>query len=181
MIFEQTPLTGAYVIRAEKLEDDRGFFARVWCRHELEAHGLNPRLAQASISRNRRKATLRGMHYQAAPYEEAKVVRCTRGAIYDAIVDLRKASPTFRRWFGLELTADNYTMLYIPEGIAHGFQTLVDDTEVTYLISEFFNAQAARGLRYDDPAFGITWPLPVAVISDKDRSWPPFNQGKGTR
>ena len=169
MKFSQTQLGGACVIDIERHEDERGFFARSWCEREFRAHGLNPRLAQCSISFNRKRGTLRGMHYQVAPHEEAKIVRCTGGAIYDVIIDLRPDSPTFTRWFGMELSAENRRMLYVPEGFAHGFQTLEVDSEVFYQISEFYAPDSARGVRWNDPHFGIIWPLAVEAISDKDR------------
>ena len=174
MIFTETKLPGAYLIDIEKREDERGFFARSWCQKEFEAHGLVPRVAQANISFNKYKGTLRGMHYQAAPFAETKLVRCTRGAIYDVIVDLRPDSPTCMQWLGVELTAENYKMLYVPEGFAHGFQTLIDNTEATYQVSQFYTPEAEGGLRYNDPTFNIDWPLEVQVISDKDRNWPDF-------
>jgi dTDP-4-dehydrorhamnose 3,5-epimerase len=174
MIFTETKLKGAFIIEPEKLEDDRGFFARSWCQREFEAHGLSPRLAQCSISFSKQKGTLRGMHYQLPPCEEAKLVRCTSGSIYDAIIDLRAASPTFRQYFGLALTAHNHTMLYVPEGFAHGFLTLEDNTEVFYQISEFYSPQHARGVRWNDPAFAIEWPFPPSTLSDRDRSCPDF-------
>ena len=172
MIFTATRLAGAYLIDPERIEDERGFFARTWCRDEFERQGLNPRLVQCNVSYNHRRGTLRGMHYQAKPHEEAKLVRCTRGAIYDVIVDLRPDSPTYRQWVAVELTAENRRMLYIPEGFAHGFQTLADETEVFYQMSESYHPQSARGVRYDDPALGIAWPLEVAIISEKDRGYP---------
>lgn len=174
MIFKPTPLERAYLVELEKREDERGFFARTWCRKEFEAHGLTARLVQANLSFNKKRGTLRGMHYQVAPYPEAKLIRCTRGAIYDVIIDLRPDSPTHGQWFGVELTAENRLMLYVPEHFAHGFQTLTHDSEVFYQVSEFYAPAAERGVRYDDPAFGIIWPLPVAVISEKDRSWPEY-------
>lgn len=174
MIFEQTKLKGAYLIQIKELTDDRGFFARTWCQKEFEEHGLVPRVVQANMSFNRKKGTLRGMHYQASPYEETKLVRCTRGAIYDVIVDLRADSQTCCQWIGAELTADNHQMLFVPEGFAHGFQTLEDDTDVAYQVSQFYAPGAERGARYDDAAFGIDWPLAVDVISDKDKSWPEY-------
>ena len=174
MKFTATALPGVYVIELEPIADERGFFARTWCRREFEAHGLNGSLAQCSLSFTRSKATLRGMHYQEKSRAEAKLVRCTAGAIYDVVLDLRAESPTFKQWLGVELTAASRKMLYIPEGLAHGFQTLVDDTEVFYQISEFFHSEAARGVRWNDPAFGIRWPLPVQVISERDRSFPDF-------
>jgi dTDP-4-dehydrorhamnose 3,5-epimerase len=179
MIFTETRLAGAYVIDPQLLQDDRGFFARSWCQREFEAHGLTPRVVQANLSYNKRKGTLRGMHYQLPPHAEAKLVRCTRGAILDVIADLRPGSATAGQWIGVELTAENHRMLYVPEGFAHGFQTLADDTEVTYQVSEFYTPGAERGVRYDDPALGITWPLPVSVISEKDRSWPAYAASAG--
>jgi len=174
MIFIETRLKGAFIIESERLEDERGFFGRTWCQHEFEAQGLNPRLVQCNISFNKKKGTLRGMHYQVAPYEEAKLVRCTMGAIYDVIIDLRPTSPTFKQWVAVELTAENRRMLYIPEGLAHGFQTLEDDTEVFYQMSEFYHPECARGVRWDDPAFGVVWPDDVRFISDRDRQYPDF-------
>jgi dTDP-4-dehydrorhamnose 3,5-epimerase len=174
MIFQETTLRGAYLVDIQRLEDERGFFARAWCQREFEAHGLNPRLAQCNISFNHKKGTLRGMHYQAAPFEEAKLVRCTMGAIYDVIIDLRPESPTFKQHFGVTLTPETRTMLYIPEGFAHGFLTLVDNTEVFYQMSEFYAPDYARGLRWNDPAFGIEWPAGVQVISERDANYPDF-------
>ena len=174
MIFTAAPIPGAYVIDPERLEDERGFFARTWCQREFKAHGLNPGLAQCNISYNRRKGTLRGMHYQAVPHAEARLVRCTSGAIYDVIVDLRPDSVTFKRWFPVELTADNRRMLYIPEGLAHGFLTSRDDTEVFYQMSEFYTPGSARGVRWNDPAFGIEWPQEIQVIAERDRNYPDF-------
>jgi dTDP-4-dehydrorhamnose 3,5-epimerase len=175
MRFIELDLKGAYLIEPDRLEDERGFFARTWCRREFEACGLTSRLVQCNISFNRRRGTLRGMHYQAEPHSETKLVRCTRGAIYDVIIDLRPSSPTFKRWVSAELTADNRRMLYIPEGFAHGLQTLVDDTEVLYQMSEFYVPEAARGVRWDDPAFDIRWPpVEERVMSEKDRTYPDF-------
>lgn len=174
MIFTETPLAGAYVIDIQRLEDERGFFARTWCQREYAAHGLNPRLAQCSISFNKVKGTLRGMHYQLPPHAEAKVVRCTRGAIFDAIIDLRPESPTYKQHFGLALTPESRTMLYVPEGFAHGLLTLEDNTEVLYQITEFYAPDYARGFRWDDPAFAIQWPAPVQVISERDAGYPDF-------
>jgi dTDP-4-dehydrorhamnose 3,5-epimerase len=171
MIFTETDLKGSYIIEPEKREDERGFFARGWCQKEFEDHGLVPHIVQANISYNRKRGTLRGMHYQVAPYRETKLVRCTRGALYDVIVDVRPDSPTYKQWIGVELTADNYKMLYVPEGFAHGFITLEDNTEATYQVTEFYTPGAERGLRYDDPTFAIQWPIPVEVISGKDASW----------
>ncbi|WP_447977456.1 dTDP-4-dehydrorhamnose 3,5-epimerase [Candidatus Nitrospira bockiana] len=177
MIFTETPIQGAFVIDLEKREDARGFFARAWCAGEFEAHGLIPRMAQANLSYNRRRGTLRGMHFQTAPHAEAKIIRCLKGALYDAIIDLRTTSPSYGRWFGLELSESNRTMLYVPEGCAHGFQTLADETEAFYFVSAFYAPGYEDGIRYDDPAFGVVWPLPVSVISDKDLQWPAY----GTR
>jgi dTDP-4-dehydrorhamnose 3,5-epimerase len=174
MIFAETMLKGVFIIEPERLEDERGFFARTWCRRVFEEHGLNSQLAQCSISFNRTRGTLRGMHYQDEPYGEAKLVRCTHGTIYDAVIDLRPGSPTFKRWIGLELTADNHRMLYIPEGFAHGFQTLEEHTEVFYQMSQFYAPDYARGVRWNDPAFDIRWPAAVSVISERDRSYPDF-------
>ena len=174
MKFLPTELAGAYIIDIEPMADERGFFARTWCRLEFEKHGLNPGLAQCSISFNKKRGTLRGMHYQAKPHEESKVVRCTRGAIYDVIVDLRPESSTFKKWTAVELSAENRRMLYIPPGFAHGFQSLADDTEVFYQISEFYHPESARGLRWDDPAFGIQWPPAERTITDKDRQYSDF-------
>ncbi|MBE0557297.1 MAG: dTDP-4-dehydrorhamnose 3,5-epimerase [Proteobacteria bacterium] len=175
MIFRETEFRGAYVIDAERLQDDRGFFARTWCRKEFQANGLNPELVQCSISVNAKKGTLRGMHYQIAPFEETKLVRCTMGAIYDVIVDLRPSSPTFKRQLGVTLSADNRRMLYIPEGFLHGFLTLEDNTEVFYQMSEFYAPDHARGFRWNDPAFGIEWPSDVKVISERDRNYSDFS------
>ena len=172
MIFRETKLKGAFVIEIERFEDKRGFFARAWCQSEAEANGLISRVVQTNISFNTKRGTLRGMHYQVAPYEQAKLVRCTRGALYDVMIDLRPDSPTYRTWAGVQLTAENYTMLYVPEQFAHGFQTLEDHTEITYQVSQFYSPESERGIRYDDPALGIGWPLQVEVISDKDLRWP---------
>jgi dTDP-4-dehydrorhamnose 3,5-epimerase len=172
MIFAESPLAGAYVVDPERIEDERGFFARTWCAREFEAMGLDPRLSQCNVSFNARRGTLRGMHYQAEPHEEAKLVRCTLGAIFDVIVDLRPSSATLRRWFGVELSAENRRMLYIPPGFAHGFQTLADGSEVFYQMSESFHPGSARGIRWDDPSVAIDWPSEVLVISEKDRGFP---------
>lgn len=175
MVFNKTDFKGAYIIDIERIEDARGFFARAWCRREFEAHGLNPALVQANMSFNKISGTLRGMHYQAAPHEEAKLVRCTKGAVYDVMIDLRRDSRTYLKWFGLELTAENHRMLYVPEGFAHGYQTLKDGTEVLYHVTEFYTPSAERGIRWDDAAFGIEWPIKSGlVISDKDRNWPDY-------
>jgi len=174
MIFKETTLKGAFIIEPELLEDERGFFARSWCQKEFEAHELNPRLVQCNISFNTRKRTLRGMHFQIAPHEEAKLVRCTMGAIYDVIIDLRPDSPSFKKHLGVTLNPENRTMLYIPEGFAHGFLTLENDTEVFYQMSEFYAPDFARGVRWNDPAFGIQWPGEVKVISERDNTYPDF-------
>lgn len=172
MIFRETKLRGAYVIEPERRADDRGFFARTWCRQEFQAHGIEDAFVQRHLSVNPVRGTLRGLHYQEAPYEEGKLMQCTRGAIFDVLVDLRHDSPTFGKWMEADLTAENYRMLYAPKGVAHGFQTLRDDTEVSYLVSQYYVPQASRGIRYDDPWIGIRWPLPVSRISERDRSWP---------
>ncbi|HEB87794.1 MAG TPA: dTDP-4-dehydrorhamnose 3,5-epimerase [Gammaproteobacteria bacterium] len=174
MKFSKTKLDGAYVIELEKLEDNRGFFARTWCQKELEANNLAAQVAQANVSYNAKAGTLRGMHYQVSPYEETKLIRCTRGALYDVIVDLRPDSPTYKQWIGIELTADNYKMLYVPANFAHGFITLEDSTEATYFVSEFYTPGAEQGLRWNDTEFGIDWPRPAEIISDKDADWPDF-------
>ena len=175
MIVTATEIPGVFLLEPELVEDERGAFARTWCPREFAARGLSPNLAQCSLSFNARKGTLRGMHYQAAPYAEAKLVRCTRGAIYDVALDLRPGSPTFKRWTARELSADNRRMLYIPEGCAHGFQTLADDTEVFYQISEFYHPEAARGVRWDDPAFGIAWPpAERRILSARDAGYEDF-------
>lgn len=174
MIFTETPLKGAFVIEPELLEDARGFFARTWCERELGARGLETRIAQWSVSFNKKKGTLRGMHYQVPPAAEVKIVRCIRGSMYDVIIDLRPDSPTFTGHFAVVLTAENRKMLYVPTGFAHGFQTLEDNTEVFYQISEFYSPDHSRGVRWDDPAFGIQWPDDDRMIADRDRSYPDF-------
>ena len=174
MKFQETELPGAYVIELDRVEDRRGFFARVWCEKEFAEHGLVPRWVQANTSLNHKAGTLRGMHYQAAPFQATKLVRCTRGALYDVIVDLRLDSATYKRWIGVELTAGNYRMLYVPADFAHGFITLEDHTEVTYLVSQPYKPGAERGLRWNDPQFSIDWPRGVDVISEKDAAWADF-------
>lgn len=175
MRFTETPLAGAYLVDLEPIEDERGMFARSWCPDEFARHGLDPRLAACNVSVNRAAGTLRGMHYQAAPHEEAKLVRCTAGAIYDVVIDLRPDSATFRGWFGAELTARNRTALYAPAGFAHGFQTLQRESEVLYLMSTPYVVEAVRGVRWDDPAFAIEWPpAQRRVISERDRTYPDF-------
>lgn len=172
MKIAETPLAGAFTVKPDLIEDDRGFFARSFCQHEFRAAGLEPVVAQCNISFNRKRGTLRGMHYQISPYEEAKLVRCTRGAIFDVIVDVREGSATCFNWFGVELTAENRLALYIPAGFAHGFQTLVDDSEVLYQMSEFYHAESARGLRWDDPRIGVSWPVADPVMSPRDHAYP---------
>lgn len=174
MIFTETKLQGAYLIEPERREDERGFFARVYCQDEFTAHGLHTAFVQCNISYNNRRGTLRGMHYQAEPHGEVKVVRCTQGVIYDVLVDLRPESPTFKEWAGFELSAANRHLLYIPVGVAHGFQTLTDESEVFYMMGAFYHPESARGVRWDDPAFGIVWPLDVAQISSKDSGYDDF-------
>jgi dTDP-4-dehydrorhamnose 3,5-epimerase len=176
MRFFETALAGAYVIELERHEDDRGFNARTWCEREFQEHGLMPRLAQANVIFNRRKGTLRGMHYQLPPHAESKLFRVTRGAICDVIIDLRAGSPTYEQWAAFELRADSYRMLYVPERFAQGFQTLQDDTELVYQVSESYAPEFERGIRHDDPAFSIEWPLAVTAISQKDRSWPDYDR-----
>ena len=172
MIFRETAIEGVWVVEPERYEDERGFFARTWDVDDFARRGLTSRLVQCSISFNRRRGTLRGMHFQAAPHEEAKLVRCTSGSIFDVAVDLRTESATFRHWVGTELSAENRLAMYVPEGCAHGFLTLTDDSEVAYQISEFYAPDAARGVRWDDPAIGIVWPGEVLVINERDRSYP---------
>jgi dTDP-4-dehydrorhamnose 3,5-epimerase len=175
MRFIPTHLVGAYLIEPEPMSDERGFFARTWCRNEFLDKGLNPNLVQCNISYNKACGTMRGMHYQKTSHAEAKLVRCTQGAIYDVIIDLCSDSTTFRQWFGVELTAENRNALYVPEGFAHGFITLQDDTEVQYQMSEFFHPKSASGFRWDDPAFSIKWPIDVKVISERDQNYQDFN------
>lgn len=171
MIFNKTALNDAYVIELSKLQDERGFFARAFCAKEFKDQGIAFPIAQANVSYNRSKQTLRGMHYQRQPYGEAKLVRCTKGSIYDVIIDVRSDSSTYGEWIGVELTEQNYRILYVPAGFAHGFITLEDDTEVTYQVSEFYTPGAEQGIRWDDPAFNIQWPVEPKIISEKDRSW----------
>lgn len=174
MIFRETPLAGAWLLEPERIEDERGFFARTYCRSDFEARGLDPAITQCSVSYNHRRGTLRGLHFQIAPHEEVKLVRVTQGKIWDVIVDLRPESPTFRKHFSVVLSAERRNELYIPKGVAHGFQTLEDGAEVYYQISEFYVPESARGYRWDDPAFAIPWPEPVTVISERDRELPFF-------
>jgi dTDP-4-dehydrorhamnose 3,5-epimerase len=175
MRFIPTALHDAYIIEPEKQADDRGFFARTWCQQEFHDQGLDPDLVQCNLSFNHQKGTLRGMHWQQPPFAETKLVRCSQGAIYDVIVDLRSDSPSFRQWIGVELTAANHRALYVPQGFAHGFQTLVDRTEVFYQMSTFYQPGAAQGFRWDDPAFQIDWPEPVTMISDRDRGYASYH------
>ena len=174
MIFSTTNLSGVYVIELEPRADERGFFARSWCEREFAAHGLSAEIAQINVGFSARRGTVRGMHYQVAPRAEAKTVRCTRGAIYDVAVDLRPGSSTYKGWVGLELTAQNRRTLYIPEGCAHGYQTLADDTEMCYQTSQPYTPECTRGVRYDDAAFRISWPVAVTSVSHADRSWPDY-------
>jgi dTDP-4-dehydrorhamnose 3,5-epimerase len=176
VIFTPTPLEGAYIIELEPFADERGYFARTFCRNEFEAHGLNPCVAQCNVSFNRKRGILRGMHYQDAPFWEVKVVRCTRGSIYDVIIDLRPDSDTFKKHFGAELSAANSKQMYVPEGFAHGFQVLEDDSEVFYQMSQFYSPDHARGVRWNDPAFGIQWPVPDPIMIDRDSSYPDFSE-----
>ena len=174
MIFLPTALAGAFVLDPERFADERGFFARTWCAREAEEHGLDPRMVQCSTSYNKTKGTLRGMHFQAPPHAEAKLVRCTRGAMYDVIIDLRPSSSTFTRHVAVMLSAENGRAIYVPEGFAHGFQTLEAETEVLYQMSAFYVPSHSRGVRWDDPAFGIAWPPAERIISERDRSYPDF-------
>jgi dTDP-4-dehydrorhamnose 3,5-epimerase len=176
MIFRKIPLKGAFIIELEKNADNRGFFSRTWCQKEFQAHGLNTNIAQCNLSFSAKKGTLRGIHYQIPPFDETRLVRCTRGAIYDVIIDLRPDSATYAQWVYTELTAENYKMLYVPENFAHGFQTLEDNTEITYQVSQFYTPDSERGIRWDDPAFNFKWPIEVQVISDKDKSWPDYEK-----
>ena len=175
MRFLDTPIPGVLVIELEPRADERGFFARTFCKKEFGERGLCVEWVQVSTSFNRHRGTLRGMHFQAAPFEEVKLVRCTRGAIYDVALDLRPDSPAYLKWFAAELTAENGRTLYIPKGVAHGFQSLADDSEVLYNIAEYYHAEASRGVRWDDPAFGIDWPLAGPLLSPRDQGWPDFS------
>ena len=173
MVFTETRIKGAFLIEPEVLKDERGFFARTFCEREFAERGLVTRFVQCSVSFNARRATLRGMHYQCAPHEEVKVVRCTRGAVYDVVLDLRPGSPTRGRWAAAELSEENHRSFYVPPGCAHGFLTLQDETELFYQISDFYHPESARGVRWDDPAFGIEWPrVGPLVMSDRDRNYP---------
>jgi dTDP-4-dehydrorhamnose 3,5-epimerase len=174
VIFTPTPLADAWVVDPERREDQRGYFARTWCQREFAGHGLDSRLVQCSVSHNFRRGTLRGLHWQEAPHAEVKLVRCTRGAAWDVIVDLRPSSPTYARHFGVELSEQSGRALYIPQGFAHGFQTLVDGTEMFYQMSAFYEPSAARGVRWNDPAFGIVWPVPDPILHPRDGGYPDF-------
>jgi dTDP-4-dehydrorhamnose 3,5-epimerase len=174
MKFQETKLAGVFEIYPERLTDERGFFARTWCEKEFQNHGLDSKLVQCSISYNISKGTLRGLHFQAAPFEETKLVRCTRGAVYDVVLDLRSGSGTYKQWIAVTLTSENRNLICVPKGCAHGFLTLEDDTEVFYQMSEVFDSASACGVRWNDPAFGIFWPEKVAVIADRDRNYPDF-------
>jgi dTDP-4-dehydrorhamnose 3,5-epimerase len=176
MTFHETNLAGVFEVHLNFKLDERGFFARTWCQKEFESSGLNPRLVQCSLSFSLRKGTLRGMHYQEEPHAEAKLVRCTKGAIYDVVLDLRPQSSTYRGWVAVELTSANRHMILVPEGCAHGFLTLEDETEVFYQMSEFYKPESARGVRWDDPAFQIAWPGEVDMISERDRTYPNFEE-----
>lgn len=174
MIFTETKLAGAFIIEPELIEDERGFFAHLWSQGEFAQHGLNPRVVQTNLSFNKRRGTLRGMHFQIAPYAQAKLVQCPSGAVCDVIIDLRRDSPTFRQWVSVELSATNRLMLYVPEDFAHGFQTLVDNTEVSYQMSEIYAPHYARGVRWNDPAFAIQWPPAERTIINRDMAYPDF-------
>lgn len=177
MIFNEISLKGAYLVEIERLEDDRGFFARAWCEEEFAAYNLKSKFVQSNISLTNKKGTVRGLHYQTAPRQEAKLIRCVRGAIFDVIIDLRPQSATYKQWVGVELAAENHKMLYVPEGFAQGFQTLADDTEVFYPVSEFYSPEFERGVRWNDPFFGIQWPeMEGVIVSEKDVSWPDFTE-----
>lgn len=178
MIFEETPLAGAYVVHVEEHADDRGFFGRLWCADEFDAAGLDMRVSQVNVGFSVHRGTLRGLHFQRAPHGETKLVRCTAGAVYDVVVDLRPDSPTHTRWFGVELTPDNHLQLYVPAGFAHGYQTLRDRSEICYQASVPYTPDSATGVRFDDPVFGIDWPEPVTAISEADRSWPDYLAGQ---
>lgn len=172
MIYTPTEIPGAFIVDIEPRRDDRGFFARAWCREEAAARGLNMDFVQSNVGFSPRRGTLRGLHFQAQPHAECKLVRCTAGAVFDVVADLRRDSPVYRRWAAVELTADNRRMLYLPEGTAHGYLTLADNTELVYETTRAHAAASARGVRHDDPALSIAWPIPIAVISDADRNWP---------
>ncbi|HUI93309.1 MAG TPA: dTDP-4-dehydrorhamnose 3,5-epimerase [Chitinivibrionales bacterium] len=179
MKFTSTSLAGAFLIELEPVEDERGFFARTFCTDEFKKHGIDFACVQCNISYNKKKGTLRGMHYQAAPHEEAKIVSCVRGSIFDVIVDIRPNSPTYKKWYGAELSAKNHSMLYVPKGFAHGFQTLEDDAEVFYMMGEYYHEESARGMRWDDPEIGIKWLSSQIIISKKDSEYQLFGRNSG--
>lgn len=178
MIFTKTNLQCAYVIDIEKKEDDRGFFARTFCANEFADNNLESKFVQANTSFNYKKGTLRGMHYQKSPYEEDKLVRCTKGSIFDVIIDLRKDSPTYKKWFGIELSAENRKSLFVPKGFAHGYMTLEDNSEVTYLVTQFYTPDADSGIKFNDPAFSIEWPITPVLVSERDLNHPEFKENK---
>ncbi len=171
MRFIETPIAGAMIIELEPHFDERGFFARAWCRNEFQAHGLNAEIVQCNVAFSRKRGILRGMHFQIAPYAECKLVRCTAGSVYDVILDLRPDSPTRHKWFGIELTAGNRRMIYVPEGFAHGYQALEDNSEVFYQMTQFYNKEASSGVRWNDPAFGIKWPIDNPILSEQDKNF----------
>jgi dTDP-4-dehydrorhamnose 3,5-epimerase len=174
MIFTETNLKGAFIINVHEIKDERGFFGRVWCKKEFDTHGLNSNAVQANVSFNPKKGTLRGMHYQTAPYTESKTVRCTSGSIYDVIIDLRPDSKTYKQWIGVELTANSFKMLYVPDGFAHGYITTEANTTVHYMVTEYYTPVVEVGIRYDDPTFNIQWPFQPIMISEKDKKYSPF-------
>ena len=175
MVFQETTLPGAYVIEPKRINDHRGFFARIWCKNELQQQGLKAELVQSNVGFSYHKGTLRGLHFQKSPHAEVKIVRCTKGAVYDVIVDLRPESSSYKSWFGVELSEENCRMIYVPEGFAQGYVTLADNTEIYYHTSEFYNPGSAFGVRYNDPEFGIMWPIDIAVISQQDKEWPDYS------
>jgi dTDP-4-dehydrorhamnose 3,5-epimerase len=175
MIFQETKLPGAYVIEPERITDHRGFFGRIWCKNELKQKGLKAELAQSNVGFSYRKGTLRGLHFQEAPHAEVKIVRCTKGKLFDVIVDLRPESPSYKHWFGVELSEENRKMIYAPEGFAQGYITLADNTEMYYHTSEFYNPGSAFGVRYNDPEFGIVWPTEIVIISEQDKKWSDYS------
>ncbi|HEX9666454.1 MAG TPA: dTDP-4-dehydrorhamnose 3,5-epimerase [Thermodesulfobacteriota bacterium] len=175
MIFTETKIKGAFLIEIDKLEDERGSFFRIWCKEEFESHGLISQFVQFNKSCSRKAGTIRGLHYQVQPHQEVKLICCTKGAIYDVIIDIKPESHTYKHWMGVELIADNHKMLYVPSGVAHGFKTLEDNTEVFYPVSEFYSPESECGIRWDDPTFTIEWPITDSlIISDKDKDWPDF-------
>lgn len=178
MIFKDTPISDAYIIEPEKISDHRGFFARIWCQDKLRKMGLKSELAQSNVGFSYQKGTLRGLHFQESPHAEVKIVRCSRGAIFDVIVDLRPESPSYKHWFGVELSDENCKMIYVPEGVAQGYITLADNTEIYYHTTEFYHPESASGVRFDDSEFGIVWPIEIAAISQQDREWPDYSSRK---